>query len=108
MKIRIWKRCYNPFQMGGNLRKNIATTVEIDMSDLVELGMGFRGIILNNKGKDYIFERESGGLIGDSLDQVRKDIMDCNDINIMCAQVMEAQKEGERAIDTPIEFFWNH
>jgi len=108
MKIRIWKRSYKPFQIGGELRKNIATTVEAELSDLIDLGMGFKGLVLKNNGQEYVFERESGGLVGDSVDQVRKDILDCNDISLMCMQIMKAQKEGENAIEMSLEDFWNH
>ena len=93
--MRICRNSYNPFQLGGNLNKQIAT--EIENPEFQSLGMGFRGVYIEENGKGYVFEKESGGLVGDTLEQVRDDISKCGDIPTMCEQVLSTIESFKNA-----------
>lgn len=91
--MRVWMKEYVPFKMGGNLYNNIATDIP-DNTAKHDIGMGFKAVKITNKGREYIFECESGGLVGYSLDQVRKDVYDCGNVQMMCEQIMAAKEDG--------------
>lgn len=105
MTFRIWRKTYNPFNF-GNLRGKIFTFVDIPLEELVDLGMGFKGIVIKNDNKTYIFERESGGLVGNSLEQVKEDIKECGDIPLMCEQIMKSLEERRDAVEVTYEEFF--
>lgn len=98
----IWKRTYNPFLMGGKINKNIKT--EVDDYEVIDLGKGFKGIYIERSG---VFELESGGLVGDTIQQVRNDISDCNDVMLMRNQIDKTKLERENAIIVTNEEFLN-
>jgi len=69
--MKIWTTAYRPFSMGGNVRGNIATEVEIDKSDWFELANGYCGAKLDN---GFYIDKVSGGLLGKDLDMIVSDI----------------------------------
>lgn len=97
----IWKRMYNPFLMGGKTNENIKT--EVDDYEVIDLGKGFKGIYIEGTG---VFEVESGGLVGDTIQQVRNDISDCTDILLMKKQIDRARLERDDAIMVTNEEFF--
>lgn len=97
----IWKRKYNPFLMGGKINENIKT--EVDDYEVIDLGKGFKGIYIEGIG---VFELESGGLVGDTIQQVRNDIFNCNDILLMKEQIDKAKLERDNAIIVTTEEFF--
>ena len=97
----IWKRTCDPFRMGGRANRNIKT--EVNGYPVIELGKGFKGIFIEGHG---VFELESGGLIGDTIQDVVNDIAACDDISLMNKQVNEACKEMENATVVTNEVFF--
>lgn len=61
----IWKREFAPFRVGVQLRRVIKTKVE--GYPIIDLGRGFEGIHVIGEG---VFELESGGLVGKTVDGV--------------------------------------
>lgn len=100
----IWKRTYDPFRLGGSLHYNIKT--EVNGYPIVELGKGFKGIFIEQNGKSGVYELESGGLIGDTIQDVMDDINACDDISFMNKQIIEAKKELESAKEVSNEEFF--
>ena len=102
--IRIWTECYRPFLMGGDVNRPIATTVEA--TDPVSLGKGHQGfIVVSPKGNTYIIEKESGGIIGDNLEEVKRDIK-LGDKDVMNRQVQKAKTRGLTAENMSADEFW--
>ena len=100
----IWKRTYNPFRMGGYAHSNIKT--QIKDYTIIELGKGFKGIFIEKNGKSGVYELESGGLVGNTIQEVMNDIENCNDISFMNRQILEAKKELDMAIEVSNEEFF--
>lgn len=100
----IWKRAYNPFVFGGNTHYNIKT--EMVDAPVIELGKGFKGIFVEQNGVTGVYELESGGLVGDTIQEVINDIELCDDIELMKKQIEEAKKELETAKEVSNEEFF--
>lgn len=102
--IRIWTECYRPFIMGGDVNRPIATTVEA--TDPVSLGKGYSGfLVLSPKGNTYVVEKSSGGIVGNNLEEVKRDI-ELGDRAQMAAQVKKATTRGEYAENMDAAEFW--
>lgn len=104
--MKVWKQQYEPFRFGGKLTMPISTEVSDDFPRF-DLGKGFSGILILYNNKSYVFEVQSGGLIGDSLDSVRADIENCQDIGFMQEQVEEAAELRDEAVKVTYEEFFN-
>jgi len=102
----IYKEHYEPFIMGGDVHKPISTDIEV--GEKLDLGKGFFGYLVVNPNNDktYVVEAKSGGIIGPSLAQVKKDIEDCDDIKVMKKQIKEAKKRRDYASKLEPEEFW--
>lgn len=86
----IWKREYAPFRVGGQPHRAIKTKVE--EYPVIDLGRGFQGVYIKGEG---VFELISGGLVGKTVENVMRDIENCNDIEFMKNQIQIAKKERE-------------
>lgn len=102
MKIKIWTRGYNPFSLGG-----VHAPVSCYTNGTpTQLARGFRGYIVKSpKGKTFIVEAESGGIVGDDLEEVRKDIKR-GDLKEMREQVKKAKAQLKSAVLVGEEKFW--
>lgn len=100
----IWKRTYNPFSVGGKVINNIKT--KVDDFSVIELSKGFKGIYIEMNGKSGVYELESGGLVGETIEQVNLDINTCSDIELMKSQITESKKELEAAKEVLNEEFF--
>lgn len=91
--------------MGG--RVNQPTGFETELDNLQELARGFKGYLVTTpKGKTIVVEEKSGAIIGDTIANVRKDIMTCDDILLMEKQVEKACREQEKVLVISEEEFW--
>ena len=79
----------NPFALGGTAR---AIKTEICLYDYqtAELGKGFAGVVIPEGKAKGVYELISGGMVGDTLEDVRADIEACDDISMMKSQIEEA------------------
>ena len=86
-----WTFVYNPFVMGGNVWQ--PKGFKFDRKEKKDLGKGFYGYqLFSPKGKEVIVEQKSGAIVGNSLEEVRKDILSST-IEIMQKQVEDACKQ---------------
>jgi hypothetical protein len=70
---RIWTLSYFPFTMGGNVNRPIIT--EVPIIEEKEIGKGFKAFsFMTPKGTIRIAESITGAIVGDSFEQVMKDI----------------------------------
>lgn len=105
--VRMWTKCYRPFMMGGNVNRHIATTLPIDSE--VDLGRGFKGYaVLDSMGGVRYVCAVSGGLLGDDLKAIQKDIAECPKKKIMTDQIAKMAIEGKTAEEMPPAEFWKH
>lgn len=105
MKIKIWTLKYNPFVMGGPVWKPVYT--EVEAQGKYDLGKGFSGyLIVAPDGRTFVTESQSGGIVGDTITSVQKDIKECEDINFMERQIKEAIEVFKNAEEIPEEEFW--
>ena len=102
----IWKRTYSPFVLGGSVYRNIKTEINENDFAILDLGKGFKGIFIENGKSKGVYELESGGLIGDTVQEVKEDIVACEDISFMRKQIEEAKEEGTKATVVPNEEFF--
>lgn len=74
----------------------LATTVE--GQGPFDLGKGFNGfVVVSPSGQSFVVEAESGGVVGNSIENVRKDIAACKSINLMLKQIVDCKKESKEA-----------
>lgn len=97
--VRVWTRCYRPFMTGGNVHRSIAA--EVPIASVVDLGKGFSGYEIHDMtGASRYVCAVSGGLLGDDLAAIRKDIAECpkkKKKKIMTEQVAKMAIEGKDA-----------
>lgn len=108
-KFLVWTRGYRPFTMGGNVHYLRGTVLEV--GELHDLGKGFFGYLITSPDgeKTHVAEKESGAFIGTSLEDVRKDVEECKDIEVMWKQVKEAlEMRNKVEIETSEQFWGKH
>jgi hypothetical protein len=102
----MWTYVYNAFTMGGEL--NTPQGFEIQLKDYPELHLGhdYYGYAVTSprNGKTCIVEKESGAIIGASLEETIADIAG-GEPEYMRKQLEKAMKQSVRII--PEEKFWD-
>ena len=78
-----------PFAMGGT-RRAIKTKINLYNHKTAELGKGFAGVVIPDGEAKGVYELISGGLVGDTLENVMADIEACDDISMMQDQIENA------------------
>lgn len=95
-------------QLCGKLYQNIKTYVKDEAYPNIELGIepgkGFHAIYIKDAG---VFELQSGGLIGDTTEDVKLDIANFTDIKFIQSQVQSAIAECEKATIVSNKEFFN-
>jgi len=97
-----WTMVYNAFTMGGSVWR--PSGFEFKEGDAVHLGKGFYGYVLESpNGKTIVVEKQSGAIVGNSLEEVVSDIAE--------AEFETMQKQVEHACSKNInlvseEKFW--
>lgn len=90
MRKLFWTIKYHPFVMGG--RTHRATGCEIPCIGPYALGEGYEAYVgMTPKGNVMIAEKTTGAIVGDSIAQVREDIVK-GDPEVMAKQVSEARE----------------
>lgn len=103
--MKIWTYGYRPFTMGGNVHPPVCCEVE-PVSGVIELGKGYQGVVvLSPSTKTYIVEVITGGIVGDSVSDVMKDIAEGDEV-VMAKQIQDNLKVAERAIPVTSTEFW--
>lgn len=108
---RVYTVHLTPFGLGG-ISEEVATEL-LGYPEEVDLGRGYKGLLVRNPRIElwYIFESESGALIGtaryrqDVLDRVRADVA-TGDPAIMRSQIADGKVRNARARTiSPEDFF---
>ena len=92
-EIIIWR--YKISSLFGFRQKTptpIGTKVKITDFDICNTKKGFVGLIIKHGPAKGVYEITSGGLFGETLLEVNKDIDECDDISTMQAQIDKAAK----------------
>lgn len=94
----IWRyETAGPFQMGGPRRTPIATKISIHDYKVVSLEKGFTGIVVEEGPAKGVYELTSGGLVGDTVEEVNADILACDDLEMMKNQITISAEELHNA-----------
>lgn len=93
-KLIVWTRAYAPFTMGGSCHHLLMT--ELEVGPKIHLGKSFYGHLIEGpNGLTKVAEAESGAIIGDTIEMVKKDIKACKDKAMMREQIEAAKKEKQ-------------
>lgn len=104
--MRIWRRAYRPFILGGNVNQPIATEAMVVGS--VDLGKGFGGFVVEDcNGETAVIEATSGAYVGGRVEDVRGDIEACDDIQMMIKQISDGVEQAKEAVMVSPKEFWN-
>ncbi|QIG71983.1 hypothetical protein EVB95_149 [Rhizobium phage RHph_TM2_3B] len=94
-RITAWTRAYNAFVMGGSCHYALASDFECDYP--VHLGKGFYGAFIHGPNEiTRVAELTSGAIVGDTLEEVMKDIEACEHRQIMIDQIDDGKAFLER------------
>lgn len=105
MKKLIWTQAYNPFIMGGDVNAPMGCRIEV--GEAVDAGKGFKvHVVRAPRGRTYVIEATTGGIIGNDLGAVQKDILECEDQNFMRRQVHNARAEMAKVFEVKPKKFW--
>ena len=89
MKIWTWMKD-GPFVLGGNCNFHPCHT-EVEANGPFDIGKGLSAcIVIAPNGKTVVVCAESGGIVGYSLDKVKKDVSE-GDLKTMRKQIEEAK-----------------
>lgn len=89
--IYIWRyEASSPFAF-GRTRKPVKTVVQLSEYEVIRLHGGWPAIIIEEGAAKGVYELTSGGMVGDTVEQVNKDIDACNDMKLMTEQIAEAR-----------------
>lgn len=108
--VHAWIPCYFPFTMGGDVWR--AGGVKLPCERPTQIGEFFVCQINGPDGATAVCEITTGGVVGETLDQVRKDIEDAygrDDLTMMRKQVDDAKAYRNRNGITKltVEEFWD-
>jgi hypothetical protein len=104
-QITIWSEAYRPFIMGGNVHAPLKTSVPA--TELVDLGKGYKGYIVTSpRGKTFVIESITGGIVGDSLEVVRKDVEQADE-TVVKEQINAGLKRFKECEAVSPAQFWN-
>lgn len=105
--VKVWTWGYFPFTVGGEVNRPIFTNAVVPKDiRLHDLGKGYFGYLIGCKNGFVVVEKETGGIVGDNLESVRRDIAE-GDPKVMKQQIAENKKHGERAGYVKPEKFWD-
>jgi len=100
----VWHRTYQPFIMGGNVHSTISALLEC--VGPYDLGKGFTGWLTTApNGRTFVSENRSHGTVGETIEQVRKDVAE-GDAEVMRVQIIEHSQEGKDIKPSTPEQFW--
>ena len=102
---RVWKYSSRPFTFGGSYRTKVTTTLMVDTDEIIK-HEGFELIPVTIDCKSYVFDAYSGGLVGNSIEQVKADIDSCIDKDFIRKQIESEKVKGESAIPISKEEFF--
>ncbi len=104
--LKIWTEAYRPFILGGRVNAPIITQVKISEPPVALGGnISVHVIVSPVTDKTHVAEASTGALVGDSLDQVRKDF-ESADLKVIKGQLKEARKRREQCDPVTNDEFW--
>ena len=104
MKKKVWITNYRPFIMGGDV--NAPIMCEVEILGEYDLGKDYIGwLFATPSGKTFVAESITGAIVGNTLEDVRKDIEEA-DLKIMEKQIEDAKVMLEKAYMGTKEEFW--
>lgn len=99
--------------MGGNVHAPVSTDVEVGAQIHMEMPFDCKVYsITDPKGRVFIAEKTSGGIVGNSIESVRADLKEAEEAGQTKADIerqLAAQKAiGQTATPLPEDEFWTY
>ena len=101
----VWIRRYEPFALGAPLDRVYMAHVPV-VEGPYGLTGGYEGCLIKTpSGRSFVAEVTTGGVVGDSLAQVAKDIWKGDPV-VMAKQIDDAMQTRGRAVRVDLDEFW--
>lgn len=97
-KLLIWRTNEYSSFLFGKRHKRIGTFVDRDTPYVYEVTLhkGFKAVVVNSLGKGRgVYERSSGAFVGFTIEEVNRDIDNCDDIEFMKAQIKQCREQND-------------
>lgn len=105
-KLTMWTHVYRPFILGGSCNYILGTEIE-EYEGPFDLGKGFTGFLVTTpSGATRVIESTSGGIVGDTLNEVRADISTTPSKQAMQRQVDQAIAISKKVEKVDLSAFW--
>jgi hypothetical protein len=107
--IRVWTRATvgSRWSLGGTPKVKLIAT-ELEVEGPYSLGKGYSGFIAKSpKGETYVVERTTGGFVGGSLAEVKKDVKVAKS-EMLAKQMADEMENAAKAILMKPETFWSY
>lgn len=102
--MKIWTRNYRPFIMGCDV--NAPMMADVPVVGPFDLEKGYQGYLaVSPAGNTFVVESLTGGIVGDSIEEVRADISDADE-EFMRQQIVTANELSKRAYMVTPEVLW--
>ena len=103
--LLVWTAGYNPWVMGGDVHAPVGT--ELEVGEKIDLGKGYFGYLVVSpiSGNTHVAEAETGAFVGDSINDVRKDIEEADE-KMMAEQIAAARERLKKVRRFSKEEFW--
>ncbi len=107
MRLFIWTLMKNsPFILGGDCNKWHPTGCIVDVTGPFDIGKGIKVFKAASPFyTEHFIDAESGGIIGDDLEQVKRDV-EAADPKVMKQQIKEAKEQASKALKISPDKFW--
>jgi hypothetical protein len=103
-KQRVYMEAYQPFRLGGDLRRPVATV--LDAVGPFDIGKGYEAfIVYSPAGVTRIVDSKTGAFVGEDLKTVREDIAQGN-VEEMADQITASKVRSDYAEDVAPAKFW--
>jgi len=101
--MKVWTKAYRPFIMGGNVNADVVADIQLNG----QINVGGTGLVMiQAPNGDLIWVcATTGGLLGEDLDSIRKDLAESNAL-VLAQQMIDMKDRGEKADPVTTEEFW--
>lgn len=103
--MKVWTTYYRPFILGGNVNAPVHCILE-PAAGPFDLGKGYKGyLVVAPSGKTYIVEAITGGIVGNTIEEVRDDVA-VGDEEVIEKQIEDAFSLSKESFQVSPDVFW--
>lgn len=103
--MKVWTTHHRPFIIGGNVNASVHCELEPNAGPFI-LGKGYLGyLVVAPSGKTYIVEAITGGIVGNTIEQVRADVAVGED-KVIAQQIKDNFELSLETFPVTPDVFW--